>query len=94
MFKLFKNKGGIMIYLMQVLKMIPNVDDFLALFSDLDHEINELGYEENELVSTMLFNHYGIEIQCDKQLTMTTKVIMVPEKLECACSVEKMRRGK
>ena len=51
---------------------------FLALFSDLDYELDELGWRGNEtdLVNDMLFNHFGITLEDEKQLQMMTEVIM------------------
>jgi hypothetical protein len=69
-----------MIYLMQLLKMLDRKQrqEFLALFSDLDYELDELGWRGNEtdLVNDMLFNHFGLSMEDETQLKMLTDVIM------------------
>ena len=82
-----------MIYLIQILKLLSNhqKNQFLELFSDLDYEINELGYkgEESQLVNDMLFNHFGFTIDDEQQLRMITKVILKPDLLKSAINVSK-----
>jgi hypothetical protein len=77
-----------MIYLIQVLKMLDKKQrqQFLALFSDLDYELDELGWRGNEtdLVNDMLFNHFGLSIEDKNQLKMFTDVILKPESLKAA----------
>ena len=69
-----------MIYLIQLLKMLDRKQrqHFLALFSDLDYELDELGWRGNEtdLVNDMLFNHFGLSIEDKTQLKMFTDVIL------------------
>lgn len=77
-----------MIYLIQVLKMLDRKQrqQFLAIFSDLDYELDELGWRGNEtdLVNDMLFNHFGLSMEDETQLKMLTEVILKPESLKSA----------
>lgn len=77
-----------MIYLMQILKMLNKKQrqQFLALFSDLDYELDELGWRGNEtdLINDMLFNHFGLSIEDEGQLKRLTEVILKPESLKAA----------
>ena len=69
-----------MIYLMQIVKMLNKnqIRHFIALFEDLTYEIEELGYKgmETELVNDMLMNHFGLEIECENQLSRLTDSIL------------------
>ena len=69
-----------MIYLIQLLKMLDRKQrqHFLALFSDLDYELDELGWRGNEtdLVNGMLFNHFGLSMEDETQLKMLTEIIL------------------
>jgi uncharacterized protein YihD (DUF1040 family) len=69
-----------MIYLMQLVKMWNKQERelFIALMEDLSFEIDEMGYEgqESELIDEMLFNHLGIEMECNNQLNMLTDLIL------------------
>lgn len=62
---------------------------FVALFSDLDYELDELGYRGNEtdLISGMLFNHFGLSIENDKQLQMLTNSILKKNNLQAAVNI-------
>lgn len=77
-----------MVVLMQLLKMLNKTQrkQFLALFSDLDYELDELGWRGNEtdLVNDMLFNHFGLSIEDESQLKRLTEVILKPESLKAA----------
>lgn len=77
-----------MIYLIQILRMMNKRQrqEFLALFSDLEYELDELGFRGNEtdLISGMLFNHYGLSIENEKQLRMLTDAILKPNNLKAA----------
>lgn len=74
--------------LMQLLKMLNKTQrkQFLQLFSDLDYELDELGWRGNEtdLVNDMLFNHFGLSIEDESQLKRLTEVILKPESLKAA----------
>ena len=74
-----------MIYLIQLLKMLDRKQrqEFLTLFSDLDYELDELGWRGNEtdLVNDMLFNHFGLSMEDETQLKMLTDVILDKSKL-------------
>lgn len=80
-----------MIYLMQILKMLDKNQrqHFVALFSDLNYELDELGYRGNEtdLISDMLFNHFGLSIENDKQLQMLTNSILKKNNLQAAVNI-------
>jgi hypothetical protein len=83
-----------MIYLMQILKMLDKAErqQFVALFSDLDYELDELGWRGNEtdLVNDMLFNHFGMEIEDENQLKMLTESILKKGNLQSAYNVVNM----
>ena len=69
-----------MIYAIQILKMLDNRGRrlFIELFNDLSYERFEMGYDamEDELISDILFNHFGLEIECQSQLEMFTAYIL------------------
>ena len=69
-----------MIYLVQLVKMWNKKERelFIALMEDLSFEIDEMGYEgqESELINEMMFNHLGIEMECNNQLNMFTDLIL------------------
>jgi hypothetical protein len=57
------------------------VDDkklFISLFSDLEFELEEMGWNEDPegLINDMLFNHFGLTVEDDKQLSKMTAVIL------------------
>jgi hypothetical protein len=83
-----------MIYLLQILKRLNKKQrqQFLALFSDLDYELDELGWRGNEtdLVNDMLFNHFGMEIEDENQLKMLTESILKKGNLQSAYNVINM----
>lgn len=80
-----------MIYLLQILKRLNKKQrqQFLALFSDLDYELDELGWRGNEtdLVNDMLFNHFGMELEDKNQLQMLTDAILKPNVLKSAMAM-------
>jgi len=69
-----------MLYLLQLLKLLDNKQRkfFGVLFDDLSMEIEDMGYEghETELVNEMLFNHFGLTVEDDKQLQVFTDYIL------------------
>lgn len=83
-----------MMVLMQLLKMLNKTQrkQFLQLFSDLDYELDELGWRGNEtdLVNDMLFNHFGLSIEDESQLKRLTEVILKPESLKSAVNTVNM----
>lgn len=83
-----------MMVLMQLLKMLNKTQrqQFLALFSDLDYELDELGWRGNEtdLINDMLFNHFGLTIEDEGQLQRLTEVILKPESLKAAVNTVNM----
>ena len=76
---------------MQILKMLNKTQrkQFVALFSDLDYELDELGWRGNEtdLVNDMLFNHFGMSIEDETQLKMLTESILKKGNLQAAANV-------
>jgi hypothetical protein len=80
-----------MIYLLQILKRLNKQQrqEFLAMFSDLDYELDELGWRGNEtdLVNDMLFNHFGMELEDKNQLQMLTDAILKPNVLKSAMAM-------
>jgi hypothetical protein len=80
-----------MIYLLQILKRLNKQQrqQFLAMFSDLDYELDELGWRGNEtdLVNDMLFNHFGMELEDKNQLQMLTDAILKPNVLKSAMAM-------
>ena len=77
-----------MIYLLQILKRLNKQQrhEFVAMFSDLDYELDEMGWRGNEtdLVNDMLFNHFGMELEDKNQLQMLTEAILKPNSLKSA----------
>lgn len=75
-----------MLHLLQLLNMLSKkqFELFEQLFSDLDYELNDMGWKdnENELISGMLFNHFLIDLLDEKQLDNITKVILDKNKFK------------
>ena len=69
-----------MLHLLQLYKLVDNKQLFIDLFDDLSYEIEEMGYtyidDQMELINEMLFNHFGIEIECCIQLEKVTRKII------------------
>jgi hypothetical protein len=86
-----QQRGNNMIYLLQILKRLNKKQrqEFVALFSDLDYELDELGWRGNEtdLVNDMLFNHFGMELEDKNQLQMLTDAILKPNVLKSAMAM-------
>ena len=86
-----------MIYLLQILKRLNKQQrqQFLALFSDLDYELDELGWRGNEtdLVNDMLFNHFGMTIEDSKQLEILTEAILKKDNLQFTYNLVSKQRG-
>lgn len=61
-------------------------EQFLALFSDLDYELNDMGWlgDETTLINDMLVNHFNISIDDSKQLKMLTESILKEGNLKAA----------
>lgn len=77
-----------MLYLIQLLKMLNKKQQkqFVELFSDLDYELNDMGWKGNEtdLINDMLFNHFGMSIDDADQLQMLTNSILKKGNLQAA----------
>ena len=67
-----------MLYLLQLYKMVQDKDFFISIFSDLDYELNEMGWSADPatLINDMLFNHFGLTIEDDRQLAKLTQTIL------------------
>lgn len=69
-----------MLYLIQIIKMLTKDQrqHLVALFDDLSYEIDEMGYRGNEsdLIDDMLMNHFGLEMESDRQLQLLTQCIL------------------
>lgn len=67
-----------MLRLMQVYSQINDKDLFIWVFNDLDLE--ELGYfhidDQAELINDLLDAHFGLFIECEKQLKSLTETII------------------
>lgn len=85
-----------MMYLIQILKMLnkPQRKQFEAIFSDLDYELNDMGWagNETELVNDMLFNHFGLSVDDQSQLKMLTESILKAGNIKAALTVVEMVR--
>lgn len=82
-----------MIYLMQILHMVDDIDYFEGMFIDLEYEIEEMGWTYEALIPDMLFNHFGIEMECENQLKMLVECMKQPRLIESACRVVKLKKG-
>lgn len=67
-----------MLLFMQLLNRVQDKQFFINLFDDLSFELDELGYRDDAtmLVDELLLNHFGIEMQDDKQLERLTDFIL------------------
>jgi len=67
-----------MIYLIQLYKKVHDKKLFINVFSDLDFELEEMGWKDDPegLVGELLLNHFGLEIENEKQLSLLTKTIL------------------
>jgi hypothetical protein len=77
-----------MLYLIQLLKMLNKKQQkqFVELFSDLDYELDDMGWRGNEtdLINDMLFNHFSMSIANEDQLKMLTDSILKKGSLQAA----------
>lgn len=82
-----------MIVLMQFLRMIDDLELFQGLFTDISEEL-ELGYTPTELCNEMLFDHFGLTIEDERQLQSFADLVQHKTKSSVsAINVEKLRRG-
>lgn len=67
-----------MIHFLQLYKMVDNKKLFINLFNDLSFELDEMGYRDfpEELIQDLLFNHFGLEIEDERQLQRFTGFIL------------------
>jgi len=68
-----------MIHLLQLYKMIDDKKLFIGIFNGFFHECQDMGYAggfEDELFNEMLLNHFGLEIECSKQLNRITNAVL------------------
>jgi hypothetical protein len=82
-----------MTYLVQILKMIDDLNRFYAIFYDFDETADELKYEEaadrEDLANELLYTHFGLTFGNDRHLGEFTKAISNNIKLQAA--VETMK---
>ena len=83
-----------MLMLLQLLRTL-NVEQqelFLELFSDLEFELDEMGYRgnETELVNDLLEAHFDISIEDERQLQAITNAVLDKTKLQAAISTTKL----
>ncbi len=75
-----------MFYLVQVINLLSPEDKklFIQLFSDLDYELEEMGWKgnETELINSMLLAHFGFTIDDDRQLKKITDAILDKNKFK------------
>jgi len=81
-----------MMYLMQILKMLNKEQrkQFVELFSDLEYELDELGWRGDE---TTLVNHFGLSIEDERQLEKFTEAVLDKKKIESAFAVVNMKNN-
>jgi len=89
-----ENIGVNMLMLLQLLRTL-NVEQqelFLELFSDLEFELDEMGYRgnETELVNDLLEAHFDISIEDERQLQAITNAVLDKTKLQAAISTTKL----
>jgi hypothetical protein len=67
-----------MIHLLQIYKLVKDKDLFIWLFSDLDQDLEDLGYQDDPetFVNDMLMNHFGFSISDERQLKILTNTIV------------------
>ncbi len=80
-----------MIYLLQVLHLVQDLDLFELLFSDIS-DLIELGYTPEEACNDLLEQHFGLSLEDDKQLAMFTSAIQRKHILKSAINVVKIRK--
>jgi hypothetical protein len=58
--------------------MVQDKDFFISIFSDLEYELNEMGWsaDPETLINDLLFNHFGLTIEDDRQLSQLTQTIL------------------
>jgi hypothetical protein len=84
-----------MIYLMQLLSMIDDLDNFEKFFSDFSEEVDETGYigSEDEFLGDLLLNHFGIDLENQFQLSRIAKIMMDEKKFKAAIATARILRG-
>lgn len=67
-----------MIFLLQVYRRVTDKDLFIKIFSDLEFELEEMGWKDDPdtLMNDILFNHFGFFIQDDWQLSEFTRIVL------------------
>jgi hypothetical protein len=69
-----------MIYLMQIMNMLNKKErtDLIHILEDLSFELEEMGWNSDPegLISDILFNHFGFEMEDPKQLTWLTDWVL------------------
>lgn len=69
-----------MIYLMQIMSMLNKEErtDLIHILEDLSFELEEMGWNSDPegLISDILFNHLGLEMEDPKQLAWLTDWVL------------------
>lgn len=67
-----------MLYLLQVYKLCDDRELFIDVFNDLSFELEEQGYKDcpEDLIETILVNHFNIVLGDPKQLKELTNTII------------------
>ena len=67
-----------MLHLIQLFNMVDDKKLFIGLFSGFKYETTMMGYTgfEGEMFNEMLLNHFGLEIECSKQLNRITNAVL------------------
>lgn len=84
-----------MIYLLQLLSMVKDLELFKKIFHNLKETAIELGFledETGELVNELLMSHFGIEVECPKQLEIVSGALKCNETTARACKIVKLKR--
>lgn len=81
-----------MITLLELLKITNTPNFFYKLFSDLEYELDELGWrgDEKTLINDMLFNHFGVTIEDERQLESLVSIILDKDKFKAAIETFKL----
>ena len=82
---------------MQVLQLIK-IEDFELfenIFGDLDYELEEQGWKDHpeELMNTMLENHFGLALTDERQLKEFTRCVLDKKLFKSAFNTMKLKRG-
>ena len=76
--ELYQQGENNMLHLIQLYKMGQDKDFFISIFSDLEYELEELGWiqDPETLINDLLFNNFGLTIESERQLAQITQTIL------------------